>query len=51
MIVLFSSGHSNVKETVADFLSKRLQTVEPLLPENITFQAGKIKKNPVGTAL
>ena len=34
------SGHSNVKETVANFLSEKLGTPKPLSANNINLQTG-----------
>ena len=40
LIVIHFSGHTNVKETIAKFLSEKLGTPKPLSSQNINLQAG-----------
>ena len=35
------SGHDNVKEIIAKFLTDRLHTPKPINAQNLNFQAGK----------
>ena len=38
--MLYKSGHDNVKETVAEFLTERLHTPKAIEGKNLNFQAG-----------
>ena len=40
LVAIHFSGHSNVKETIAKFLSEKLGTPRPLSSQNINLQAG-----------